>query len=149
MPILAAQQHGSPTRICVVYLSFTMILVGACYLALGGVVTFGFGVAYLVRSRQMARFVGIALTSGSARADYRSIYGGAQICIGAFFCVAAWIPAWRTAGLAALSLFAFGFGAARLGSLALDRVGRRDVQWIVGALEVLAAAVGAVILLQQ
>jgi hypothetical protein len=126
-----------------------MTLAATYYLGLGGLVTIGFGVAYLSRSRLMARLVGISLTSASARADYRSIYGGAQICLGLFFCLAARIPTWRIPGLAAFSLFAFGFGATRLGSLALDRVGRRDVQWVVGALEVIAAAVGAVILLKS
>jgi hypothetical protein len=115
------------------------------YLGLGGVVTIGFGIVYLLRTRDMARLVGIELLSAQARADYRSIYGGAQICIGLFFCLAASRPAWRQAGLAALSLFVLGFGVTRLASLGLERVGR-DSQWIVGVLEVAAGAVGALLL---
>jgi hypothetical protein len=116
----------------------------APYLALGGLVTIGFGVLYIVRSSAMAHMVGIELPTATARADYRSIYGGSQICIGIFFCLAAWHPSWRGAGLAALSLFALGFGVARLGSLALDRV-RRDLQWVIGALEILAGVIGALL----
>jgi hypothetical protein len=117
----------------------------AAYLAFGGVVTIGFGVVYLVRSRAMARMVEIELPSARARADYRSIYGGSQIAIGLFFCLGAWHPSWRPPGLAALGLFAVGFGVTRLGSLAYDRVGR-DPQWIVGALEILAGVMAALLL---
>lgn len=106
----------------------------AIYLGFGGLITFGFGVAYLIRSDRMARMVGIELRSAPARADYRAIYGGAQVGLGLFFIWAACRSSWRGAGLAALGLFALGFGIARLLSLALDRSGR-DVQWIVGAIE--------------
>jgi hypothetical protein len=109
-------------------------------------VTLGFGVLYLVRSRLMARMVGMHLPSASARADYRSIYGGAQIAIGIFFCLTAWEPTWRRPGLVGLTLFVLGFGVTRLTSLASERVGR-DVQWVVGALEVIAGIVGAVLLI--
>ena len=121
--------------------------IAAGYLALGGLVTLAFGALYLVRSRLMARMVGIDLRPGRARADYRSIYGGSQIAIGFFFCLAAWQPGWRGAGLAALSLFALGFGGTRLASLAYDRVGR-DAQWVVGALEILAGVIGFLLLFQ-
>ena len=121
--------------------------IAAGYLALGGLVTVGFGVLYRVRSRLMARMVGIDLRPGRARADYRSIYGGSQITIGVFFCLAAWQPSWRAAGLAALSLFALGFGMTRVASLAYDRVGH-DAQWVVGALEILAGVIGLLLLFQ-
>ena len=119
--------------------------VATIYLAVGGFVTIGFGLAYLVRSRLMARMVGMELRNAPARADYRSIYGGAQIAIGLFFCLAAWNASWRFAGLTALTLFAFGFGTTRLASLAYERVGR-DFQWLVGALEIVAGIVGVVLL---
>jgi inner membrane protein involved in colicin E2 resistance len=106
----------------------------AIYLGFGGLVTVGFGIAYLIRSERMARMVEIVLPSVRARADYRAIYGGAQIGIGLFFLVAAWRTSWRQAGLAGLALFVLGFGVVRLFSLALERAGR-DVQWIVGAIE--------------
>lgn len=123
-----------------------MTLLRTGYLFLGGLATLGFGVLYLVRSRLMARMVGMQLPSASARADYRSIYGGAQIAIGIFFCLAAWQPTWRTPGLVGLVLFVLGFGVTRLTSLACERV-RRDVQWIVGVLEVIAGVVGAGLLM--
>jgi hypothetical protein len=116
--------------------------VAVVVLALGAVVTFGFGVAYLAASRRMARMVGIDIPSPGARADYRAIYGGAQVALGVFFALAASRPAWREPGLAALALFAAGFGVARLGSLAVER-DRRDPQWIVGALELVAGLVAA------
>jgi len=111
-------------------------------LAAGAVVTLGFGVAYVVASRRMARMVGIEIPTPGARADYRAIYGGAQIAMGVFFALAAWRPLWRGAGLAALALFATGFGVARLGSLGAERAGR-DPQWVVGVLEVIAGLVAA------
>src|SRR3954464_12956989 len=100
------------------------------YLSLAGLVTIGFGITYLMRSHAMAHMVGIELPTAPARADYRSTYGGAQIAIGIFFCVAAGRPTWHTAGLAAVTLFALGFGVTRLSSLAVERV-RRDFQWVV------------------
>jgi hypothetical protein len=106
----------------------------AIYLGFGGLVTIGFGIAYLLRSKRMARMVEIELPSERARADYRAIYGGAQIGLGIFFIVAASRPSWREAGLAGLGFFVLGFGVARLLSLAMERAGR-DVQWIVGAIE--------------
>ena len=114
----------------------------SAYLALGGVTTIGFGIAYAVRSRQMARMVGIELPDASARADYRSIYAGAQIAIGIFFLVAAQSAAWLAPGLAAVALFACGFGVARLCSLAIDRA-KWEVQWVIGATEILAGSVAA------
>jgi hypothetical protein len=117
----------------------------AAYLWLASVTTIGFGVAYLVRSRAMARMVGIEIKSARARADYRSIYGGAQITIGVFFCLAALKPEWEAPGLAAVALFAAGFGVARLLSLAYERV-ESDFQWIVGALEVTAGMIGGLLL---
>lgn len=112
----------------------------AVYLGLGGLVTLGFGVAYLVRTSRMARMVGIGLPSASARADYRAIYGGSQIAIGGFFLLAAREPEWHQSALLALGMFAAGFGVVRVGSLAIDR-GGRDVQWIVGVLEVIAGVI--------
>jgi hypothetical protein len=119
--------------------------VAAAYLALGGVVTIGFGVVYLGRSGAMARMVEIELPSAPARADYRSIYGGSQIGVGLFFCFAAWQASWRPAGLAALGLFVLGFGVTRLASLAYDRV-RRDPQWVIGGLEIVAGILAALLL---
>ena len=111
---------------------------GVIYLWIAAVVTVGFGLAYLVRSAAMARFVGLALPSASARADYRAIYGGAQIGIGVFFAAAARHRDWDAPGLWAAALFAIGFGLVRLGSLALDRASRRNPQWVVGVLELTA-----------
>lgn len=113
----------------------------AIYLYVGALITVGFGVAYLVATRQMARMVGIAIESAGARADYRAIYAGSQIAIGVFFAIAAHVQPWRAPGVVALSLYACGFGIARLGSLAADGV-KRHPQWIVGALELLAGLVG-------
>jgi hypothetical protein len=114
----------------------------SAYLALGGITTIGFGIAYAVRSPRMARMVDLELPSAAARADYRSIYAGSQIAIGIFFLIAARSPAWLAPGLAAVALFAGGFGVARLTSLAIDRA-KWQVQWIVGALEIGAGAVAA------
>jgi uncharacterized protein DUF4345 len=112
------------------------------YLWVAAVVTAGFGIAYLARSVAMARMVGVQIPSAAARADYRAIYGGAQIGIGIFFALAARQAAWEVPGLWAVALFAGGFGVARLGSLALDRAGRNP-QWVVGVLELLAGVTAA------
>ena len=118
--------------------------VGAAYLAIGGLATLGFGVAYLARSDVMARMVGIALPSPGARADYRAIYGGAQVALGLYFVLAALTPEWRRPGLAGLALFAAGFGVARMASLARERAWRHP-QWIVGALELLGGIVATLL----
>ena len=91
----------------------------------------------------MAGRVEIQLPSPPARADYRAIYGGSQIGIGLFFCLAAWQQSWRVSGLVALGVFALGFGIARLSSMAYERV-RRNWQWIAGTLEIVAGAISLV-----
>ncbi|MFN2475602.1 MAG: DUF4345 family protein [Chthoniobacterales bacterium] len=114
----------------------------SAYLALGGITTIGFGLAYAVRSSRMARMVDLELPSAAARADYRSIYAGSQVAIGIFFVIAARSSAWLAPGLAAVAFFACGFGVARLSSLALDRA-KWQFQYIVGALEIGAGAIAA------
>src|SRR5436309_15351700 len=107
--------------------------ISAVYLWLAGITTSGFGMVYLIRSRAMARMVGIEIPSAAARADYRAIYAGGQITIGVFFCLAALKREWREPGVAAVTLVALGFGVTRLVSLGYERAGR-DIQWIVGTL---------------
>jgi Domain of unknown function (DUF4345) len=114
----------------------------SAYLWVAGAVTVGFGLIYLARAAAMARMVGVGIPSASARADYRAIYGGAQIGVGVFFAAAAHHAEWHRPGLWAVALFAGGFGIARLGSLALDRMGRNP-QWIVGGLELSAGLAAA------
>jgi hypothetical protein len=116
--------------------------VGVIYLWVAAAVTAGFGFVYLARSAAMARMVGVQIPSASARADYRAIYGGAQVGIGIFFAAAARHAGWHVPGLWAVALFAGGFGVARLGSLAVDPAGRNP-QWIVGVLELLAGVAAA------
>lgn len=115
------------------------------YLLVGGLITLGFGIAYLIRSSKMAAAVGIAIPSSSARADYRAIYGGAQVSIAIFFLIAAFQPGWREPGVAALALFAAGFGIARLSSLTIEKA-PREIQHLVGALELAAGLAGFVLL---
>jgi hypothetical protein len=117
------------------------VTLAVAYLALGGLITLAFGVAYLVRTKWMAAMTGIELPTAGARADYRAIFGGAQVALGLYFVRAATVPSWRAPAIAAIALFALGFGVARMGSLAVDRV-RRHPQWWVGALEVLAGLIG-------
>lgn len=119
-----------------------MMSFAAAYLVLGGIGTIGFGIAYAVRTQPMARMVGIEVSSASARADYRAIYAGSQIGVGVFFLLTAWRPLWLQAGLAALALFAGGFGIVRLSSLAAERA-HWQFQWIVGVLEIIAGTIAA------
>jgi Domain of unknown function (DUF4345) len=113
---------------------------GTVFLNVAAAVTAGFGVIYLVRSRGMAGLVGIELPSRSARADFRAIYGGAQVGIGLFFAACARHSGWELPGLWAVALFAGGFGLARLGSLVVDRAGWNP-QWVVAALELVIGAI--------
>jgi hypothetical protein len=87
--------------------------------------------------------VDITLPTASARADFRAIYGGAELGMALFFALAARRPAWVRPGLAALALIVGGFGAVRLGSLALDAVPTRGAAaallWVVGAIELSGA----------
>jgi hypothetical protein len=87
--------------------------------------------------------VDIALPTASARADFRAIYGGAELGMALFFALAARRPAWVRPGLAALALIVGGFGAVRLGSLALDAAPApgtaAPLLWAVGAIELTGA----------
>ncbi|MDQ3948946.1 MAG: DUF4345 domain-containing protein [Gemmatimonadota bacterium] len=111
-------------------------------LVAGALVSGGFGLLYTVRPEWLAGVVDIALPTASARADFRAIYGGAELGMALFFALAARRPAWVRPGLAALALIVGGFGAARLGSLALDAAparGAAAVLWAVGATELASA----------
>lgn len=87
--------------------------------------------------------VDIALPTASARADFRAIYGGAELGMALFFALAARRPAWVRPGLAALALIVGGFGAVRLGSLAVDAAptpgAAAALLWLVGATELAGA----------
>jgi hypothetical protein len=75
------------------------------------------------------------------------MYGGAELGMALFFALAARRPAWARPGLAALGLIVGGFGAVRLGSLALDTAqlpgAAARLLWAVGAMELAGALVCA------
>jgi hypothetical protein len=118
-------------------------LLARALLVAGALVSGGFGVLYTVRPEWLAGVVDIALPTASARADFRAIYGGAELGMALFFALAARRPAWVRPGLAALALIVGGFGAVRLGSLALDAAPARGTAapllWVVGAVELTGA----------
>jgi hypothetical protein len=118
------------------------LLFARLLLVAGAFVSGVFGLLYTVRPEWLAGVVDIALPTASARADFRAIYGGAELGMALFFAVAARRPAWVRPGLAALGLIVGGFGAVRLGSLALDPAPRGDADtllWAVGAVELSGA----------
>ncbi len=119
-----------------------MFLARALLIA-GALVSGVFGLLYTVRPEWLAGVVDIALPTASARADFRAIYGGAELGMALFFALAARRPAWVRPGLAALALIVGGFGAVRLGSLALDVAPTRGAAaallWVVGAIELFGA----------
>jgi hypothetical protein len=119
------------------------VLLARTLLIAGALVSGAFGLLYTVRPAWLAGVVDIALPTASARADFRAIYGGAELGMALFFALAARRSAWVRPGLAALALIVGGFGVVRLASLALDagptRGSAASLLWAVGATELAGA----------
>jgi hypothetical protein len=112
-------------------------------LVAAALVSGAFGLVYTVQPEWLAGVVDIALPTASARADFRAIYGGAELGMAVFFALAARRPGWVRPGLAAAALIVGGFGIVRLASLALDPAAARGAAatllWAVGAIELSGA----------
>ena len=85
----------------VAWLAFNAIL----YLALGAWCTFD--------ASGTSEAIGYALTNGSARSEYLTVYGGLEFGMAAFLALCAWKPELRQAGLL--------FGVASYGGIVLMR----------------------------
>jgi hypothetical protein len=78
-----------------------------------------FGVAYLVVPDRMTAVVGITLTSSTARADVRAVFGGLELAIAALLARLA-VRGRVDEGLAAATVLFGGLAIGRVGGAALD-----------------------------
>jgi hypothetical protein len=101
-----------------------------------------FGVAYLVDPHGMMELVGLQLTTATAAADVRAIYGGLQLAVGVFLLACARRDDWMLPGLLATSyVFSFVAGA-RIVGIARDRA-TDGVTLGALAVEISCAVIGA------
>lgn len=89
---------------------------------LSSVVFLGFGAAYLLFPAQLARYFGIQLTTASALADLRAMYGGVPLALGAVLVQALRDPRWLAPSLAMIMASLAGAAAARIYSIAVSGV---------------------------
>jgi len=82
-----------------------------------------FGLIALLLPVQIAGTVGIELTGGAARVDFRATYGGWPIGTGVFLLLSALRPGWQIQGLYAVFLSTAGFALARFGAMTVDGPG--------------------------
>ena len=101
-----------------------------------------FGVAYLVDPHGMMELVGLKLTTATAAADVRAIYGGLQLAVGVFLLACARRDDWTLPGLLATSYVFFFIAGARLAGIARDRA-TDGVTLGALAVEITCAAIGA------
>jgi hypothetical protein len=113
-------------------------------LAAGAVGFAGFGAA-LLTVPSLLGVVDLAPPSATAASDLRAVYGGIELGVGVFLGVCAGRPAWRTPGLAAMTLALGGAAVGRLLGLTLDGA-PRPIALVFGALE-LAGALAALLAL--
>lgn len=83
------------------------------WLAFNAVLYFGLGVWCAANPAGTSEAIGYALTNGSARSEYLTVYGGLELGMAAFFAWCAWKPELRGAGLL--------FGVASYGGIVLFR----------------------------
>lgn len=83
------------------------------YLWFNAVLYVFLGVWCTIRVDGTAQSIGYALTNGSARSEYLTVYGGLELGMAAFFALCALRPELRVAGL--------WFGALSYGGIALYR----------------------------
>ena len=116
-------------------------------LVIAGAACLTIGLASLFAPVAVADFVNIELKDSLARFDFRAVYGGLDLGIGAFLVIAALRKPWR---LPALNMSCLVFGGLILGrvvSLALDE-GPGVVGWVLMGLEVAVLAISAAALLR-
>ncbi len=105
----------------------------------------GFGIACLVRPKNMLRQVDVNARSARGTTELRAMYGGLELGLGAFFAVAAAKPAWERPALLAQTLGLGGLAASRLAGILTDRPRGALMKALVVA-ESSAAALAAVAL---
>lgn len=89
----------------------------AIYLGFQAVLYVGLAVWCTVAPDGTSRAIGFALTNGSARSEYITVYGGLELGMGVFFFLTALHPEWRRLGVL-FALCAYGCLATfRLGTL--------------------------------
>ena len=79
-----------------------------------GLAFVGFGLAFTLWPLPMARLVGIALPTPTARIDFGATYGGFEIGFGVFLLVCARRAAWLAPGLWASAAALSGFALVRV-----------------------------------
>ena len=110
-------EHDNPNRS-----RFARVVV-----ALTGLVTLGFGAAFLLAPAAMMEKVEISLRATSVLTEIRAIYGGLQIGLGVFLLLCASIRTLVAPGCIAGCLVMSGTALARMGGMVVDG----DVQRII------------------
>ncbi|MFB3813042.1 MAG: DUF4345 family protein [Terriglobales bacterium] len=108
----------------------------------------GFGAACLARPKEMLGSVDVRPRSGRGTTELRTMYGGLEIGLGAFFALAAAKPRWMRPALLAQTLGLGAMAATRLAGILHDRP-RGTLMKALFVAEASAAATGAIALAQR
>jgi hypothetical protein len=112
------------------------------FVAANALVWIGFGPAFYFAPDALATQLDIALTSPTAIADFRAMYGGAPLGIGIFMAMGLWRKEWMKPALMVIVLCTAGLLLGRLITMAQPG-GVGTIIYIFAAME-LGAIVGAV-----
>ena len=98
----------------------------------------GFGFVFLFNPSEMAAMIGIAFPTTSPRTDFRAMYGGLEIGVGAFLLVCAMRREFVRVGLFASACVLVAMATSRTVGLMLDGVSLLQVaiaisEWVGGA----------------
>ena len=95
----------------------------------------GFGLAFTVLPRRMARFTEVELPSASARTDFAATYGGFQLGFGCFLLTCTRSPAWIEPGLVAAAAALAGFAGIRTLGIVASRMRVSTTIWLALGIE--------------
>lgn len=110
------------------------MLVSRALLGLGAAIYLGSGLVILVRPQIAAKPVGIELPKPSAVTDFRVVYAGLSLGLGAFMGLCAARPAWTRMGLMAGAITFGAMTATRAYGLVVDGSNQK-IGWVIGATE--------------
>ncbi len=120
----------------------------ATVLLLGNLAIFAaYGVGFLIAPQALASQLDITLGSASALADFRAMYGGLCLAVGAFFVLGLRFATWRRQAVVLATLGAGGLAVGRLTSIAIDGLPGPLVLAFLAS-ELAALALGGFILMQ-
>ena len=105
----------------------------------------GFGPAFWFATEDLAGPIGIQLTTPTALADFRAMYGGLSFAVGVFFVMSLKRKAWEPAALFIIAATSFGLLLSRIGSMIATHGGVDPYIFLAATLELGSGVLGAIL----